>query len=56
MIILQNEQPNGGILEIVFIENEDGSQLSIPKTVYDLQQAAKAEQSTPSLTDEAATI
>lgn len=53
MIIQKQELPNGELYEVVIIENADGSIISMPKAEYDCRQA---EQSTPSLTDEAATI
>jgi hypothetical protein len=42
-----------GIAEFVLIENEDGSELTMLKSTYD---AMQAEQSTPMVTDEAATL
>ena len=47
MIILQNEQYDGSILEVVLIDNEDGSQVSMLKSTYE---AMQAEQSTPIVT------
>ena len=35
--------PSGEIEDIVFIDNEDGGYTSMPKSVYDEQQAALAE-------------
>ena len=35
MIILENEQYDGSILEIVLIDNADGSQISMLKSTYD---------------------
>ena len=46
MIIFQNEQYDGSILEVVLIDNEDGSQVSMLKSTYE---AMQAEQSTPNL-------
>lgn len=44
-MIIQNQQlPNGEKFEVVIIENDDGSVTSMPKSVYDEQQAALAEQ------------
>jgi hypothetical protein len=46
------ELPNGEFEEITIITNADGSETSMQKSDYDKKQA---EQSTPIVTDEAAT-
>jgi hypothetical protein len=50
--IIPDEQRDGTIIEQVIIDHGDGSFTTMTKEHYDKQQA---EQSTPSLTDEAAT-